>query len=271
MKRLLTIAAALMPLLAIPQSYIGMFDHNDLDHRSERELQYTPTSDGYIRSHNGKILYTRALYGGNTAFRIETGDRPIFAAFHGKDNRNVHFVIDIDGRSQRLDSVAECESFFRGGERRYVLSDPSWGKGKLIMTVLAPRDYEGGIWKIEATGMPKSSVLKAYTCATKNVKINRNGDMGADPANCFAPDPDKRDLRECSVRIGGKNTTVFVGYEDRNITSADQKALAARFATADAQREELSGRLKIDTPDPYFNGLGAIIVNAADGNWDGKV
>lgn len=271
MKRLLSLAVGLLPLAAFSQAYIGMFDHNPLDRKGERVMQYHPTSDGFIRSTNGNNLYTRALYGGHTAFRMETSDRPIFAAFHGKENRNVHFLLEINGREQRLDSVANCESFYRGGERRYVLSDPVWGKGYITMTLLAPFDSESGIWKIEAEGMPAKSVLKAVSCATKKIKINRNGDMGADPANCFAPDPERRDLKECSVKIGGKRATAYIRYAERDVTATNQKDLAKEFAKADSQRQELNARLVIDTPDPYFNSLGGIIMNAADGNWDGQV
>jgi len=271
MKKFLNLVAVLLPLAMAGQSYIGMFDHNPLERSDKRILQYTPAADGYIMSHNGKNLYTRALYGGNTAFRMETSDMPIFAGFHGKENRNVYFILEVKGTKMRLDSVADCRSYYRGGERRYELLDPRWMGGKIVMTLLAPRDYEGGIWKIEAFGMPKESKLTAVSCATIKIKINRNADMGADPANCLAPDPEMRDRKECTVNLGGKKQIAYIGYADRAVTAADQKKLAREYAIADRQRAELASKLVIDTPDPYFNTLGAIIMNAADGNWDGKV
>lgn len=271
MKKLLSVVAIVLPLAISAQSYIGMFDHNPLDRSDKRVLQYTPTSDGYIMSHNGKNLYTRALYGGNTAFRMETSDMPIFAAYHGKENRNVRFVVEVNGAGLRLDSVADCRSYYRGGERHYELSDHSWHGGKIVMTLLAPHDYEGGLWKIEATNMPKGATLTAMSSATIKIKINRNADMGADPANCLAPADDLRDLSRCSVAIGGKDKVVYVKYVDRTVSSTDQKKLSEEYARASRQREELSSKLVIDTPDPYFNTLGANIMAAADGNWDGKV
>ena len=201
MKKLLTASALLLPFLMTAQSYIGKFDHNPLERDTHRVLQYTPTPDGYIMSENGKNLYTRALYGGNTAFRVETSDRPIFGAYHGKDNRNIHFIVEVDGHAQRLDSVAECKSYYRGGERRYELSDPAWGKGTMTMTVLAPRDFEGSIWKVETSGMPKGARLTAVTCPTVKVKLSRNGDMGADPANAFAPGPDRSESKTATINI----------------------------------------------------------------------
>ena len=111
MKRIFAFAVLGVPLLMAGQSYIGQFNHNSLDRSGERMMQYTPTSGGYIYRKNGDNLYTRALYGGNTAFRVETSDRPIFGAFHGKDNRNIHFQVKVNGRWTRLDSVAECRTY----------------------------------------------------------------------------------------------------------------------------------------------------------------
>lgn len=266
----LLILLCLLPLSLSAQSYLGMFDHNSLE-REARRLQYKPDSEGYIVCENGKNLYTRALYGGNTAFRMETSDMPIFGAFHGKDNRNVHFIVEIGESSLRLDSVKECVSRYKGGERQYILSDPSWNKGKIIMTLLAPRSYEGGIWKIESTSMPKGARLKAVVCATRKIKLSRNGDMGADPANAFAPDPEGHAKKECRIDIGGKKQTAYFKYSDKNITSSSQKALAKEFAQALEERETLSSGLKITTPDPYFNTLGSVLTHSADGNFDGKV
>ncbi len=270
MKRKFAVFALGIPLLMAGQSYFRQFDHNSLDRNAERVMQYTPTSGGYIYRKNGENLYTRALYGGNTAFRIETSDRPIFGAFHGKDNRNVHFIVTVNRHSMRLDSVAECRSYYRGGERRYELYDPSWRDGHITIITLAPRHYEGALWKIEASDMPKDAEIKGICIPTVKVKLSRNGDMGADPANAFAPDPESIAIITPEIPIGGDRSTIFFGYEDKKLDASDQKRLAEEFAKAESQREELAEILEIDTPDPYFNVLGSIISHAADGAWDGK-
>lgn len=258
-----------MALAASPQAYVGMFDHNPQE-RGDRIMQYYPDGDGYIVSHNGRNLYTRALYGGNTAFRIETSDVPLFAAFHGKENRNVHFFVEAAGRRMRLDSVADCTAASRGGERRYELSDPSWNGGRITMTVLAPRAFEGGIWKIETERMPRGSRLTAVTCATVPVKLNRNGDMGADPANALAPDPAMRHKKECHTPLGGSRT-VYVRYAEHDVAAEPQKRIAAEYAAARQALDSLESGLRIVTPDPCFNVLGPVITHAADGNYDGEV
>lgn len=270
MKRFFAIAILGLPFLMAAQSYVGQFDHNPLERSSERVMQYTPTSGGYIYRKNGDNLYTRALYGGNTAFRLETSDRPIFGAVHGKDNRNIHFMVEINGKRMRLDSVAECRAYYRGGERRYELTDPAWGKGRLSIISLAPNHYEGGLWKIEATDMPSGSKIIGICVPTVKVKLSRNGDMGADPANAYAPDNQAKKQETASMPIDGREKTVYMEYRDKSINATDQNRLAAEFAKAEQQREELAGLLEINTPDPYFNVLGPVITHAADGTWDGK-
>lgn len=252
------------------QNKFTMFSHNEDFRGKERDLQYHPLKEGYIESKNGDNLYTRALYGGPSLFRIETSDRPIFGAYHKKDNRNIRFFVETVGVRIPLDSVAECISRYRGGERSYILSDPAWGNGKIMMTVLAPYDKEQGIWKIETKDMPVGSNLTVNSCATTGVKLNRNGDLGADPKNVFAPHPDLNELSAATIDISGTHDALYVLYENRQIRTEPQKELERVFKDADKTREEIASGLEIVTPDPYFNTLGSSLAAAAEGIWDGE-
>ena len=46
-------------------------------HSIEREIRYTPEGNDFVIV-NGNRRFTRALYGTNTAFRVEAGDRSEF-------------------------------------------------------------------------------------------------------------------------------------------------------------------------------------------------
>ncbi len=275
MKIAMAVTALLAPLMlaaqkpnAPKQDYIESSTFNKDYRGAKRTMHYRPTADGFIETVNGDHTYTRALYGSPTLWRLETSDRPIFAAYHKTENRNIHFYLTAGGVKMRLDSVAHCRALYQGGTRIYELSDPSWGKGSLRLTALACPDKEGAVWRVDADGMPSDARLTAASCATIKVKINRSGDIGADPADCFAPDPDRRDLKECTVSVGG-DAVRYIGYFDRDVTAADQKALAADFDAAETYRLNMIGDLLIDTPDPYFNTLGSSLAAAADGIWDG--
>lgn len=270
MKILCALALLALPLTAASQDYIESSTFNTDYRGSQRAMQYKPDSEGNFVSHNGKNLYTRALYGGPTLFRVETSDMPIFAAYHKQENRNIHFTVTAGDRTVRLDSVADCTAYYAGGERRYVLTDPAWGKGTIEMTVVSPYDREGAIWKVSAKNMPKGSELTANACSTVKVKLNRSGDIGADPANAFAPAPSRDNLRQATVKIGGKNAVRYIEYFDRDLSASDQKGIAKAYEATQNARLEIASRLSIDTPDPYINTLGSAVMAAADGIWDGK-
>lgn len=172
MKKIWILASVCMPLLLSAQ----------------RQLNYVPTADGYIMSHNGNNNYTRALYGGNSLFlhRDKRPDRYL-PPTTSVTTRNINFTITCNGTTMRLDSIADCRAYYKGGERRYILTDPAWRGGSLTITALATFDSEGCIWKIEGKNMPDNTVLTANCCETVKVKINRSGDIGVDPKNCFAP------------------------------------------------------------------------------------
>lgn len=74
---------------------------------------------------NGKNRYTRALYGGITDFRIETSDRPVFAAYKPKDSKHICFRLQCGNQSIALDSLKFCEARYRGG-KAYLSSDRSF-------------------------------------------------------------------------------------------------------------------------------------------------
>ncbi len=253
MKSLLIAAAIAVPLAA----------------PAERALCYHPAPDGYIVCHNGDNRYTRALYGGHSQFRLETSDRPIFAAFHKKENRNINFTLFSGSKALRLDSVADCISQYRCGERRYELSDPAWGNGRLVMTAMACFDRDGAVWSIESFDMPEDASLTADCCATVKVKISRNGDIGADPKDCFAPAPEVSPLQSASLNAGGTRHAGYFLYDDRNISAGKSAGLANVFDNTRKQCELLATRIIIDTPDPYINMLGSTLSAAADGIWDG--
>ena len=66
--------------------YIESFTNNTPSGMVPRQLQYYPEGDAFVCV-NGNNRYTRALYGTNTDYRIETSDRPIFALYKAKNYR----------------------------------------------------------------------------------------------------------------------------------------------------------------------------------------
>jgi len=55
-----------------------VFGQPSLWHNKERSMHYLPDGDDFVCV-SGKLRFNRALYGGNTPFRVEAGDLPEFA------------------------------------------------------------------------------------------------------------------------------------------------------------------------------------------------
>lgn len=229
-----------------------------------RTLQYRPDGEAFV-SVNGKNRYTRALYGSHSPFRIETSDYPVFAFYNNGLQGNISFsVLSADGKSLPLDRVAHCESRYEAGKRSYHLTDPSWGKGEIRMTVLALPDADGAIWQIISSDMPKGSTLRWQHGGATGKRLSRHGDMGVDPKESFELKPDAKDIETGDLSLN-KEVYWIRGQEVK------RKASRKSFEKAEQARQQIASRLQISTPDPYLNTLGGTLMAAADGIWDGEV
>lgn len=249
--------------------FIESISYNEHKRGASRTLQYHPDGEDFVCV-NGVNRFTRALYGGPTAFRLETSDRPVFAAYDKRNSKHIRFEVDgPEFMRIRLDSVEHCESRYTPGRRTYYLSDSRWGKGTLFISALAMPDEDAAIWKIDASGMPAKFNLTGFISEIKAKRLNRNGDMGADPADCFEAPEEPRLQTACSVSL--KEGTSYFYLCDGFCSLPDKKSGEELYRKAEAHRSALASRIHIETPDPYFNTLGGALAVAADGIWDGEV
>lgn len=248
--------------------FIESTSYNEHRRNATRSLQYTPEGDDFVCI-NGKNRFTRALYGSHTAFRLETSDRPVFASYTKKNPKHICFKLQTSEGTVALDSTAHCESRYTAGRRSYTLSDPLFEGGNLSITTLALPDKEGAIWQFNARNFKASNpVLLAFISEIRNSKLNRSGDMGADPADSFEAPLRPQQLQSCPAQIDRTLYILLENQELRMLTPAEGETL---FKKAEAARSETASRIRIETPDPYFNTLGGTLAMAADGIWDGEV
>lgn len=256
--------------------YIESINNNIDKSRSPRAMQYEP-KDGAFYSRNGKNRFTRALYGSNTDYRIETSDRPIFAIFKHKNYRNLRlYVGDV-----QLDETQQCESSYKDGMRTYILSDDRWGKeAQLFLDVVALPDSEGAVFHFRMEGFKDGTTIKSKVCDIANPKLRRYGDIGADKPGCFEPSANEGNLVSESLQIDkAKQSEEFfatLDFQTISFVKDDKKARQnyekahQEFEKAKSYFSELSSRIQFSTPDPYLNTLGSALVLAADGVWDGN-
>lgn len=158
-------------------------------HGKERKLRYTPEGEDFVIV-NGDRKFNRALYGTNTAFRIETGDLPEFGLFMPNMGGNLQLGLIIDSKSLWLNDAEYIKSVYRSGSRIYEIKDPFIQPGKITISVLAMADAEGLIMKIESENLPNNIDLITIFGGASNKRFFRNGDLGVDDPNAFSLHPD---------------------------------------------------------------------------------
>lgn len=256
-----------------------------------RKQQYFPDGRDIV-CQDGDKRYNRALYGSYTEYRLETSDRPIFAVYRSKAHKNIRFRLTANGKTTLLEQTTHAEARYNAGKRVYKLTDASWRKGSLTITVLLQPDAESAIWKFEPQNMPSDAKVEMVVCDIKRPKFNRSGDMNSDPADSFEPADGEPNKQTIQWMLGTETTYAVLdckggAYRNANpqatYTVLDSGASTYTLSTptgAEAERlyakawqhhEWLAGNIVFDTPDPYLNTMGGTLMAAADGAWDGEV
>lgn len=164
-------------------------DNNAYWHNKERSLRYHPEGNDFVIT-NGERRFTRALYGTNTAFRVEAGDLPEFAMYLPGMGGNIKFGLVNQDSSKWLIDAKNIKARYRPGSMLYEITDPILGHGKLVISILAMADAEGAIIKFEAENIsPATRLIWAYGAVTGR-KFSRDGDMGPDPESVFYMKPE---------------------------------------------------------------------------------
>ncbi|MBC8053415.1 MAG: DUF4450 domain-containing protein [Sphingobacteriaceae bacterium] len=329
------------------QTLTAQSTDNTLWHAKPRLIHYRPDGQDFVLV-NGKKRFNRAIYGTNTAFRVEAGDLPEFALYLPGMGGNLKFGIISGNTSKWIINAKQIESRYRPGMMLYKITDPLLGSGTLNLSVLAQADGEGIIVKTSFTGTPKGVELFWTFGGATGKKFSRDGDIGADPESVFYLKPEycndnsiKLNKNAFSLSFGsGRVLSEAERYEIQHVTGSSEKGvveskkqinglfpLGSKLALADAAKQEsplslaqstavkqpvvtgrisssaakeffffiqspgskpevnysllpqhfnkaevarvkLTGRVSINTPDPYLNTLGPALAVAADGVWE---
>ena len=241
-----------------------------------RKLQYLPQGNGFVRE-NGWNRYSRALYGSHANWRLETSDRPIFAAFDKGKGWNIQLALQVGNQVCPLDSTPYCQAGYEGGVRTYLLRDARWQQGEVRITAIAEHEGNNALWVIETAGFgrkqlgkDKTLLLRAVRQPIAKTKMSRNGDLGTDPRENFDALSGCPDSLVQHLQWEAQGTT-YLRLVDHDRLQVLQPAEGQRRHAAELQfHDQLTSRLQFQTPDPLINTLGPTLMAAADGLWDGK-
>lgn len=264
-----------------------------------RTLRYHPEGSDFVIT-NGIHRFNRALYGTNTAFRVEAGDLPEFALYMPGMGGNLSFSLVRGTATHSLKTARYIKASYRPGAMLYEIRDPLLGKGTLRLTVEALADAEGLIIRLTSDSVDPQTLLTANFGGASGKKFSRDGDLGADPESSF--DIDTAVCKNDHFTISGHrfdltyNTTkklagLFPGdlsMDNQPILHGDISLrdtqylliynptsttkpitdLPSIFAAAETKRSTLAARVELHTPDPYLNTLGGTLAIAADAIWE---
>ncbi|MBC7847146.1 MAG: DUF4450 domain-containing protein [Flavobacterium sp.] len=171
----------LLPLLLIGQE-------NESKTLLSRKIHYAPEGNSFVLK-NGSRKFNRALYGTNTAFRVETGDLPEFALYLPGMGGNFKLGIQKGDKSKWITEAKTIDTRYTLGIMYYKIQDPILGNGELLLEVIALKNTEGFGLKITGNNIPKGiSLIWAFGGASGK-KFSRDGDIGADPESVFYMQP----------------------------------------------------------------------------------
>ncbi len=177
---LLGAAGSIIPLLAQdPLTGVSSYQPN-LYQQTAHALRYQPR-DGDFLIANGDEFFNRPLYGGNTAFRVDGGDRPEFALYLPGRGGNLRLGIRRpDGAAKWLLEAAHVTTRYRPGGLIYTIRDPYLEAGEIELHAYAVAETDGLIVRVTAQQCPRElQLIWAFGGVTGQRGI-RDGDIGTE-------------------------------------------------------------------------------------------
>lgn len=151
---------------------------------TDRPLRYRPDGDDFVID-NGAEFFNRPLYGGNSAFRVDGGDKPEFSLYLPGRGGNLRLGVCMAAGAGRrclwLHDAASITTRYRPGELHYEIRDARLGAGARIAVVaLAYAATEGLGITVQGTGLPAAAQLVVAFGAGDGKRGRRDGDIGTE-------------------------------------------------------------------------------------------
>ncbi|WP_281637211.1 DUF4450 domain-containing protein [Flavobacterium marginilacus] len=216
-----------------------------------RKIHYVPDGDGFLLK-NGSRKFNRALYGSNTAFRVETGDLPEFAMYMPGMGGNLKLGLSNGKSSKWITEASSISARYANGKMYYEIQDAVLGRGKLKLEIAALKDEEGLVLKVSGLDIDKKASLIWAFGGASGRKFSRDGDIGADPESGFYLKPEYCTNNQYTI-----NKDSFVleyGSEVNKQKAGNDKSLLGMFPSsevhlANAEKQNSPLELFASAPD----------------------
>lgn len=144
-----------------------------------RPLRYRPENREFVIE-NGREFFNRPLYGGNTAFRVDVGDKPEILLYLPGRGGNLRFAVKTAKAAKWLFDADRITTRYRAGAMIYEIRDSLFGKGQLKLTVLATYQTEGLIIRAELENADMPLELIWVYGGASGERGRRDGDIGTE-------------------------------------------------------------------------------------------
>ncbi|QGZ41534.1 uncharacterized protein DUF4450 [Pseudoduganella flava] len=146
----------------------------------DRPLRYRPMGADFVIA-NGTEFFNRPLYGGNTAFRVDGGDRPEFSLYLPGRGGNLRFGVRTALGTFWLHTARRIVSRYRPGELRYEIADAALGpRARIELAAVAYAATEGLGVQVRGTQLPAGTELVIAFGPGNGQRGRRDGDIGTE-------------------------------------------------------------------------------------------
>ncbi|HVT88425.1 MAG TPA: DUF4450 domain-containing protein, partial [Tepidisphaeraceae bacterium] len=204
----------------------------------DRPLRYRPENGDFVIV-NGPDSFNRSLYGSNTAFRADAGDKPEVSLFLPGRGGTIRFAVKTPSQVKWLHESRKIVARYRPGSMVYEISDPAWNDSILQMTILAIDSVDGVIVKAQFDQSPEQAEFIAAFGAGNGDRGSRNGDIGTERmpvSQFFAFQPEyasnshyQINGRSFDLVRGALSSTTFPNTDGNSTAAAATTRIAGMF------------------------------------------
>lgn len=236
----------------------------------------TYQADGeWITGHNLNRYNNRPLYINNTNGFILTGDKPLIRFAKGNELLgNLVISIKREQKTIRLDDLDQIVSSFAPGQMKWELSDSRLNNVSLILNVLPAASGVGMVVQLKSEKLnPEDKLIWSFEGAKEysGKNLSRELDLMGHPELMDWKDTGGENEEPIfkGTFPGEQSEHSLVFLVDTNGKLVCQTGYESGKAFIDARNklENLLGRIKINTPDPYLNVMAKASLVAVDGTW----
>jgi hypothetical protein len=209
------------------------------DGQTQRPLRYHPDGTDFVIE-NGEEFFNRPLYGPNTAFRADAGDKPEFSLYLPGRGGNLRLGIRTSKGAKWLHEAAKILARYRPGEMIYDIRDPWLGDGVLHLAAITQTNADGLLVQAELRGSSEPVELIWAFGGASGEKGSRGGDIGCESepvSRYFQLRPQQ--CRDNAFKIEGNRFTL----KSKTATIDGIMPDGAKLSVADANKWAVPGEL----------------------------